>query len=127
MFTVTGSRFEEKRIHSFNVLLGIVLEKLVAKPFSLLMQLVVGTESCITRGVDSSEKTITSGNECKFSWDSKARRKTMAETSLTAYLKSLLFLEKGQSYGDSIPNNVSCMYIKPLQCKIRTSTQTQLH
>ena len=34
---------------------------------------------CITRGVDSSEKTLdtTIGNECKFSWDSKARRKTL--------------------------------------------------
>ena len=32
----------------------------------------------MTRGVDSDEKTFhtTSGNECKFSWDSKARRKT---------------------------------------------------
>ena len=32
----------------------------------------------MTRGVDSGEKTfhITSGNDCKFSWDSKARRKT---------------------------------------------------
>ena len=32
----------------------------------------------MTRGVDSGEKTFhtTSGNECKFSWDSKARRKT---------------------------------------------------
>ena len=31
----------------------------------------------MTRRVDSSEKTLhtTSGNECKFSWDSKARRK----------------------------------------------------
>ena len=34
---------------------------------------------CITRGVDSGEKTLdtTIGNECKFSWDSKARRKTL--------------------------------------------------
>ena len=31
-----GVRLENLRIHSFNVLLGIVLEKLVAKPFSLL-------------------------------------------------------------------------------------------
>ena len=107
--------------------LALCLKNWWLNHFPCLMQLVVGTESCITRGVDSSEKAITSGNECKFSWDSKARRKTMAETSLTAYLKSLLFLEKGQSYGDSIPNNVSCMYTKPLQCKIRTSTQTQLH
>ena len=32
----------------------------------------------MTTGVDSGEKTLhtTSGNECKFSWDSKARRKT---------------------------------------------------
>ena len=32
----------------------------------------------MTRGVDSGEKTLdtTSGNECKFSWDSKTRRKT---------------------------------------------------
>ena len=40
----------------------------------------------MTRGIDSSEKTLhtTSGNECKFLWDSKARRKTIAEkTSLT--------------------------------------------
>ena len=36
-------------------------------------------DCCITRGVDSSEKTLdtTIGNECKFSWDSKARRKTL--------------------------------------------------
>ena len=35
-------------------------------------------DCCITRGVDSGEKTFdtTSGNECQFSWDSKARRKT---------------------------------------------------
>ena len=33
----------------------------------------------MTRRVDSDEKTLdtTSGNECKFSWDSKARRKTL--------------------------------------------------
>ena len=40
----------------------------------------------MTRGVDSNENTLhtTSGNECKFLWDSKARRKTIAEkTSLT--------------------------------------------
>ena len=40
----------------------------------------------MTRGIDSSEKILhtTSGNECKFSWDSNARRKTIAEkTSLT--------------------------------------------
>ena len=32
----------------------------------------------MTREVDSGEKTFhtTSGNDCKFSWDSKARRKT---------------------------------------------------
>ena len=36
-------------------------------------------DCCITRGVDSGEKTLdtTIGNECKFSWDSKARRKTL--------------------------------------------------
>ena len=41
----------------------------------------------MTRGVDSSEKTLntTSCNEGKLSWDSKARRKTMAETSSTIY------------------------------------------
>ena len=35
----------------------------------------------MTRGIDSSEKILhtTSGNECKFSWDSNARRKTIAE------------------------------------------------
>ena len=33
------------------------------------------------RGVNSSEKTLhtTSSNECKFSWNSKARRKTIAK------------------------------------------------
>ena len=32
----------------------------------------------MTRGVDSGAKTVhtPSGNECKFSWDSKAGRKT---------------------------------------------------
>ena len=42
----------------------------------------------MTRGIDSDEKTLltTSGNESNFSWDSKARRKTIAEkTSLTIY------------------------------------------
>ena len=41
----------------------------------------------MTRGVDSSENTLntTSGNEGKLSWDSTARRKTMAETSSTIY------------------------------------------
>ena len=36
-------------------------------------------DCCITRGVDSGEKKIdtTIGCECKFSWDSKARRKTL--------------------------------------------------
>ena len=36
-------------------------------------------DRCITRGVDSGQKTLdtTIGNECKFSWDSKARRKTL--------------------------------------------------
>ena len=35
----------------------------------------------MSREVDSREKTLhtTSGNECKFSWDSKARKKTIAE------------------------------------------------
>ena len=35
-------------------------------------------DCCITRGVDSGEKTLdtTSGNEWKFARDSKARRKT---------------------------------------------------
>ena len=35
----------------------------------------------MTRGVDSSEKTLhtTSGNECKFSWDGKARRKNITD------------------------------------------------
>ena len=33
MFSVTGSCFEEKWIHSFNFLLGILLEKLVAFQF----------------------------------------------------------------------------------------------
>ena len=40
----------------------------------------------MTRGIDSGEKTLltTSGNECKFLWDSKTGRKTIAEkTSLT--------------------------------------------
>ena len=41
----------------------------------------------MTRGVDSSENTLntTSGNDGKLSWDSKARTKTMAETSSTIY------------------------------------------
>ena len=36
-------------------------------------------DCCITRGVDSGEKTLdtTIGYECKFSWDSKAKRKTL--------------------------------------------------
>ena len=36
-------------------------------------------DCCITRGVDSGEKALdtTIGYECKFSWDSKARRKTL--------------------------------------------------
>ena len=36
-------------------------------------------DCCITREVDSGEKTLdtTIGNECKCSWDSKARRKTL--------------------------------------------------
>ena len=36
---------------------------------------------CKTTGVNSGEKTLhtTSINECKFSWDSNARRKTIAE------------------------------------------------
>ena len=35
-------------------------------------------DCCVTRGVDSGEKTLdtTVGNVCKFSWYSKARRKT---------------------------------------------------
>ena len=40
----------------------------------------------MTTGVDSGEKTLhnISSNECTFSWDSNARRKTIAEkTSLT--------------------------------------------
>ena len=46
---------------------------------------VSGGDCCITRGVNSGEKTLdtTSGNECKFSWDSKARRKmSLTKTSL---------------------------------------------
>ena len=36
-------------------------------------------DCCITRGVDSGEKTLdtTIGNEINFSWDGKARRKTL--------------------------------------------------
>ena len=36
-------------------------------------------DCCISRGVDSREKTLdtTIGYECKFSWDSKERRKTL--------------------------------------------------
>ena len=41
----------------------------------------------MTRGVDSGEKTLdtTSGNECKFLWDSKARRKMSLTT--TSFLR----------------------------------------
>ena len=42
----------------------------------------------MTRRVDSDEKTLhtTFGNECKFSWDSKATRKTsMTITSLVIW------------------------------------------
>ena len=36
-------------------------------------------DCCITIEVDSGEKTLdnTIGNDCKFSWDSKAKRKTL--------------------------------------------------
>ena len=45
-------------------------------------------DCCITRGVDSSEKTLdtTIGYQCKFSWDSKARRK-MSLTKTSALRK----------------------------------------
>ena len=57
-------------------------------------------DCCITRGVDSGEKTLdtTIGNKCKFSWDSKARRKTL----LT---KTSAILEKGKLYGDRLRLN----------------------
>jgi len=39
-------------------------------------------DCCKTTGVDSLEKTLhTTINECKFSWDSNARRKTIAENT----------------------------------------------
>ena len=56
-------------------------------------------DCCITRGVDSGEKTLdtTIGNECKFSWDSKARRKTsLTKTSA---------LRRGKLYGDRLRLN----------------------
>ena len=60
----------------------------------------------MTRGVDSGEKTLdtTSGNECKFSWDSKARRKT----SLTKTSS----LRKGKLNGDRLRLNRHrrCLY-----------------
>ena len=48
----------------------------------------------MARGVDFGEKTLhtTSGNECKFSWDSKARRKTSMTIAAS--------LERGKLYGD---------------------------
>ena len=65
----------------------------------------------MTRGVDSSEKTLntTSCNEGKLSWDSKARRKTMAETSSTIYIVLFIYIEKGKSYGDRLRKNGSCI------------------
>ena len=55
----------------------------------------------MTRGVDSGEKTLhtTSSNECRFSWGSKARRKT----SLTL----LVPLERGELYGDRLRSTFS--------------------
>ena len=49
----------------------------------------------MTRGVDSSEKTLhtTSGNECKFSWDIKARRNNMTDNNQ--------FLQKEVSYTET--------------------------
>ena len=54
----------------------------------------------MTRRVDFSDREV-------FSWDSKERRKTMAEMSLTIY--SPFYLEKGKSHGDRFPNNASCI------------------
>ena len=56
-------------------------------------------DCCITRRVDSSEKTLDTfiGIECKFSWDSKARRKTL--------LTKTSALRKSKLYGDRLRLN----------------------
>ena len=53
----------------------------------------------MTRGVDSGKNTFhtTSGNECKFSWDSKARKKTSLAISSS--------LERGKLHGDRLRLN----------------------
>ena len=65
----------------------------------------------MTRGVDSSENTLntTSSNEGKLSWDSTARRKTMAETSSNIFIVPFIYIEKGKSYGDRLRKNGSCV------------------
>ena len=74
------------------------------------MHLMVRRESCMTRGVDSSKKTLntTSGNEGKLSWDSKWEEKRWLRHH-RPFMVLFTYIEKGKSYGDRLRKNGSCV------------------
>ena len=74
------------------------------------MQLMVRRESCMTRGVDSSEKTLntTTGNEGKLSWDRKREEKRWLRHHWL-FIVLFIYIEKGKSYGDRLRKNGSCI------------------
>ena len=64
----------------------------------------------MTRGVDSSKKTLntTSGNEAKLSWNSEREEKRWLRHH-RLFIVLFIYIEKGKSYGDRLRKNGSCI------------------
>ena len=79
-------------------------------PCWMLQLNMVRGESCMTRGVDSSKKTLntTSGNEAKLSWNSEREEKRWLRHH-RLFIVLFIYIEKGKSYGDRLRKNGSCI------------------
>ena len=81
-------------------------------PCWMLQLNMVRGESCMTRGVNSSKKTLntTSGNEGKLSWNSEREgKRCIWLRHHRLFIVLFIYIEKGKSYGDRLRKNGSCV------------------
>ena len=72
------------------------------------MQLVVRRERCTTRGVDSGDRLFIALPARMYIIMGQQGEKENNGSDVIDYLKSL-YLERGKSYGDRLPNIASCI------------------